>query len=72
MVTRRPHRTPVQTLEHLLERRRLAVAACDLSATRVEALDRAIARLRGGEKIEACDGELEPIPGIDDLDEAAS
>ena len=57
----RPARTRTQTLAHLQERRRLAVAALDLNDCRVAVLDRSIAALLTGQRIEACPAELEPV-----------
>lgn len=58
MVIRRPNRTRAQMLEHLTEQRRLAAADLDVSALRLEALDRSIDALRTGKKIDACELEL--------------
>lgn len=50
-------RTPQQTVEHLLERRRLAVCDLDVSALRIEAIERALEAKRTGEKIPRCPSE---------------
>lgn len=54
MVIRRPHRTPAQTLEYLLEQRRLASADIDTGQIRVEAIDRSIEALRSGKGVDPC------------------